>query len=241
MQEINLNQILLANVIVCIGAIVQGSIGFGFALISASILVLISQIFVPGPLISSGLLLSILIACRERRSIDFFGLKLAFIGRVIGAILGAWILLVVSKTTFAFIFGTFIITAVMLSASGISLTATGPKLLGAGFLSGVMATTTSVGGPPMALIYQNASAPTIRSTLAGFFIVGTIISLITLIVIGKFGQKEIITFVSVIPGILLGFSLSKYGTKVIDRGYIKKIILLMALLSGIALILRELF
>ena len=237
---LDLNQLILANGIVSVGAFIQGSIGIGFALVASPILIMIDQAFIPTPSILSGLLLSILIFYRDRASIDFFGLKLSIIGRVFGTFLGAGILLIVSKTMFAYIFALSIIIAVVICASGVTLLPTGPKLLGAGFLAGFMATTTSVGGPPMALIYQNSSGPTIRSTLSCFFIVGTIISLIVLAIIGKFRQKEILAFISILPGILIGFSFSKYGAKLIDKGYMKKAILLIAFLSSVAIILREL-
>ena len=45
-------------------------------------------------------------------------------------------------------------------------------------MAGVTATTTSIGGPPVALLYQHRSATQIRSTLGVFFAVGALISLI---------------------------------------------------------------
>ena len=48
----------------------------------------------------------------------------------------------------------------------------------AGLLSGLAGTTTSIGGPPVALLYQHRPPQQIRSTLAVLFTVGAAMSLV---------------------------------------------------------------
>ena len=57
--------------VVTAAACIQGAIGFGMALIAAPLLVLIEPDPVPGPLISSSLVLVSLIALRDRAHVDF--------------------------------------------------------------------------------------------------------------------------------------------------------------------------
>ena len=51
------------------------------------------------------------------------------------------------------------------------------SLVVAGLASGFAATTTGVGGPPMALTYQNSDPATMRATISAFFSIGTLMSL----------------------------------------------------------------
>ena len=79
-------------------------------------------------------------------------------------------------------------------------------LVGAGTMSGLMGTLTSVGGPPMALVYQREQAATLRSTLAGFFLFGATWSLITLAVTGEVGSASSSTASSCCPASSSGWS-----------------------------------
>ena len=54
------------------------------------------------------------------------------------------------------LFGGLILLGVCLSLSGLRLPPIRGVLVGAGALSGVMGTVASIGGPPMALLYQDA-------------------------------------------------------------------------------------
>ncbi len=58
---LNLYEIFFAILIVVIGSILQGSIGFGLGPFSVPLLLLIDPVFVPGPLLLSALVLTILI------------------------------------------------------------------------------------------------------------------------------------------------------------------------------------
>ena len=81
--------------------------------------------------------------------------------------------------------------SVLLSASGLQLLPTPRSLIGAGTLSGFMGTTSSIGGPPMALLYQGTEGIRLRGTLAVFFTIGVLISLVALTAVGRFGLREL--------------------------------------------------
>jgi len=72
-----------------------------------------------------------------------------------------------------------------------------------------MGTLTSVGGPPIALVYPNASGPTLRSTLSAFFAIGATISIGVLSVAGRFGVKELLWGIAMFPLLALGFYASR--------------------------------
>ena len=57
-------QMLAAFCIVVVGALVQGSVGMGLGLVTVPFLLQVDPVFVPGPVLASGFLLSLLMVCR---------------------------------------------------------------------------------------------------------------------------------------------------------------------------------
>lgn len=92
----------------------------------------------------------------------------------------------------------------------------------------------------MALIYQDLQGSKLRGTLSAIFVAGTLISIISLIIIGKFGGQQIILSLELIPGILIGYFISSRTAKFFDRGYIRLLILGVAGLSGAVILIHGL-
>jgi uncharacterized membrane protein YfcA len=129
--------------------------------------------------------------------------------------------------------------AVALSASGIHIPATRRNLVASGIISGVMGTISGIHGPPMALLYQREPGNIVRATLAIFFVMAYAIALIALGTIGLFGKKELLLGLTLAPGVIAGYIVARFSTKLLDRGYwLRLAILTVASLSAIALILR---
>src|SRR6185295_16980294 len=117
----------------------------------------------------------------------------------------------------ALLFGGLVLVAVAMTLSGVTFRP-GPKtLVFAGLISGFMGTIASIGGPPMALVYQGADGPKVRATLAAYFLVGVVMSLIGLLLVGRFNSFELKWSLLLLPGIVLGFLLSAHGARYIDR------------------------
>lgn len=236
----NIPGLILAFLIATFGALLQGSVGFGLGLLSVPLLILIDPVYVPGPVLLAALFLNLFIFLRERYAINIKGLHWAVVGRVVGAIIGAKILIVIPQRSVSMMFGAMVLMAIGISLAGFRPSVTPKNIFGAGIASGIMGTTSSIGGPPMALVYQRQKGPTIRGTLSGIFIFGTIISLIALSVIGRFGLTEIKVTAVLMPGVVLGFFLSNRSTQILDRGFTRPAVLITSAISGIAVILRNL-
>ncbi|HZX10163.1 MAG TPA: sulfite exporter TauE/SafE family protein, partial [Acidobacteriota bacterium] len=140
---------ILAFLITTCGAALQGSIGFGLGLIGVPLLVMLNPIFVPGPVLLSALCLTVLIARRERQAIKFKEITWAVAGRIAGAAVGSFLLTVIPRKNVSILFGAMILLAVIISVSGIRLQLKPINLLGAGTASGIMGTTSAIGGAPM--------------------------------------------------------------------------------------------
>lgn len=231
-------EFLVAIVAVTIGAILQGTVGFGLGLVAAPILVLIDTALVPGPLLFCALILTFLLTGREFRSVDVRGLTWALIGRLPGVVLGAAAIAIIARERIALLFGVLILIVSAISAAGPRLGVTRRTLMGAGALSGFMATTISVGGPPMALLYQHDAGNRIRGTLSGYFVAGAGMSLAALAVVGRFGWTEVRLAGSLIPGVVLGFVLSRKLAAKIDRGRTRVAVLVVSVLAGLVVLVR---
>lgn len=235
------SEALVGCAAVAVGAAVQGSVGFGLAILAAPMLVLLEPRLVPGPMLACGFVLTLLIVYRERRTIDLGGLRWAVAGRLVGTTGAAAFLSSMPRDALSIVFGALVLVAVILSASGGRLRPSPASLLFAGTLSGFMGTITSIGGPPMALIYQDERGPRMRGTLSGFFLVGTAVSVTTLCIIGRFGVAEMLATLMLLPGILLGFAISMRTARLLDRQGIRPLVLLLAGTAGCAVIVRTLF
>jgi|TARA_B100000686_G_scaffold41840_1_gene43611 uncharacterized membrane protein YfcA len=232
-------EILTVVLTVLFGATLQGSVGFGMGLLASPILILIDPRFVPGPILLSTTVLTVLLVYRERTAIDFHGIQWAMVGRFVGTVLASAILLVVSAEQLVLLIGVFILSAVGMSLSGFRFDPIRPVLVVAGMLSGLLGTVASVGGPPMALVYQHAAGARIRSTMSGFFLLGTILSLGALWYVGRFDAYEIQLTLVMLPSVLTGFVLSKWTAVYVDRGYVRPAVLSVAAGAGLLVIIRQ--
>jgi uncharacterized membrane protein YfcA len=224
--------------VVTLAGCVQGCIGFGMALIAAPILVLIDPALVPGPLMASGLVLVILVAARDRAHADFQTVRWAMGGNVAGAAIAAWVLTLLDPTGFSVLFGLLVLVGVAISAWGVHIRVSRRSTLGAGLLGGFMATTSSIGGPPMALLYQHSGASRFRGTLAAYFIVSSCIGLAALGAIGRFGRAELELSLLLIPGQVLGFLLSSQLTRVLREASVRPFVLVLSTVAALAVLAR---
>lgn len=230
----------LISAIVGFGALLQGTIGFGLGVFAVPLLLLIRPELVPGPLLLSSIPLTILMTHRERASVTWGDLKWALVGRIAGIAAAAVIIAVVPADPLAVASGVFVLLAVALSATGRRVPTLPGTLVTAGALSGVLGTTVSIGGPPMALLYQYESGPTIRATLSAFFLVGVSLSLIALHFVGRFGMVELLAAVTLLPGVLVGWWLSRHTARWLDRGYTRPAVLVVSAAISVLVILRRL-
>jgi uncharacterized membrane protein YfcA len=233
-------QLVLAALVVAASAFVQGSVGFGYALVAAPTLALVSERFVPGPIMVSSFVLSAATGWRERHCIDRRGVGVALLARAPGVLLAGVATTVLTLHTLNVVFGVTVLLAVAISASGLRVKLSTPALLLAGFSSGLMGTLVAIGGPPMALVYQDAEGPTLRATLNTYFAVGSLMSIATLAWVGRFGVSELLIGALLLPPVGVGFALSGAIRHVLDRGYTRRAVLAIASVSALGVVVKTL-
>jgi len=240
MLDLSILEIVLGICIVTLGAFTQGSIGFGFALVSAPLLSLISMEFIPGPIIFAAMFTAIMVSFRERKNAELGKIKWLVLGRFVGNFAGAALVAYMSMKHFSILFGVLVILAVLLSALGLHIKVNIKNMVVAGFLSGFMGTTVSIGGPPAALLFQHERGPKFRATMSNFFMIGVILSMISLAVVGKFGLTQILLGLSLLPGVFIGVYISQHITSKLDKHAIRPYILGLSGISGLLAILKVL-
>jgi uncharacterized membrane protein YfcA len=189
---------------VAVGSAVQASIGFGLAMIAAPLVMLVEPAFVPGAMIGIALLLSLWMAWDDRPAIDLRTLKAAIIGRALGVPPAALLLGTASAATFDVVFGALVLVAVGMSLWHSDIRPTKWTVFFASIAAGFMGTISSIGGPPLALVYQNASGAELRANLSVLFIIGTSLSLIALSLIGRFGLADLGYTAVLLIGVVIG-------------------------------------
>ena len=221
------------------GALVQGSTGLGFGMIAAPILMMINPLFVPGPLLVLAMLVSSLIAIREWHEIDWRGLSVATVGRIIGTVFAGLTIAVLPLSIYGLIFGLTVLIAVLLSAKGWKVVPSNKNLTIAGFASGYMGTLTSIGAPPMGLAYQHKSGPVIRSTLSMFFVIGAAISVAMLIAVGNFSMHQFTISLAFLPALLLGFWTSGWLVPRVKGRVVRYAVLSLSALTSLILVIKS--
>ena len=232
-MELSLLQLLAAILVVAFGSVVQGTIGFGMAVVAAPFLYQIDPALVPGPLIISGMAIGALSARRYASEIDVSVLGYALLGRLPGSLLGVLVLTLVSAQHLNLVLGCSVLLAVIGSLFPYKLNATPVTLFGAGLCSGVMGTAASIGGPPMALLLQNESGNRIRANLAVFFVIGSAISLVLLALNGLLSVQQIKYGVLLFPAVLVGHKVAGTVAERVAKERVRQIMLLVCSVSGL--------
>lgn len=236
----NAEQWAVTSLLILVGACLQGVSGVGFGMFAAPILAIVAPELVPGPMLFLSLIIAILSVVRERTSVDAKGLGYALLGRVPASIVAAALIGVLPVRELSIVFAVVILAGIAMSLSRIEIRPSPPAMFGAGCVSGFMGTLTSVGLPPIALMYQNAPKATLRASLGGFLIFGTMISIAALAAAGRFGVHDIALGTWLIAPLSLGFWISNPLARRISPGTVRLAVLALSGLAALLLLVRQL-
>ncbi|MGH3883426.1 MAG: TSUP family transporter, partial [Pseudonocardiaceae bacterium] len=191
--------ILDAGLVVALGALVQGAVGYGMALVAAPLLALVDPALVPVPLILLATVHSVLAVIRDGRHADWPGIGWAMLGRLPGTGLGVLAVVMLSQRVFSLVVGLCVLACVVLSLLAWRPRPRPRALLLAGVASGAGGTAAGIGGPPIALLYQRHTGPAMRSILAASFFFGTFLSVVTLALARQVGSAQVALALGLAP------------------------------------------
>ncbi|HYZ05041.1 MAG: sulfite exporter TauE/SafE family protein [Actinomycetota bacterium] len=224
-------------VAVAAGAVIQGSIGFGYALIAVPAMVLLLPWAVPVTPLFLALPMTLLMSAREWRSIDLGGFALITAGRLFGTVAGVVLLVLTPKGYLSVLTGLLILTAALGSFLKPTFEVNKRTRLAGGVASGVVGTVAALGGTPLALVYQDRSGAELRSTLAISFVVGIAMSLVGLGLAGQVEGRQVILALHLLPCMLVGLWVSRWVVERLDERWLRPAVLTFAAAAGLVIIL----
>lgn len=239
-MDLPLVVLLVAGAAVLVGAAVQGSVGLGLGLLAAPVFALLDPSLVPGTILLVTSALPILTSLRELDGVDWRGLGCALTGRVPGTAVGVYVVAAHPPAVTAVVVAVVVLGAVALSVLTWTPRPTPRALLVAGAVSGVGGTATSIGGPPVALLYQRASGATLRSTMGLYFLVGNTVSVSALALAGEVGLDDVGRAAVLLPFVLAGFVLSGPLRRHVDGPRLRVAVLALSTAGAVALLARTL-
>lgn len=217
---------------VAAAAAVQGAVGFGMNLLAVPVLLLLAPGLLPGPLLVGTAVLVGATAWRERAHVDPT-VGWALLGRLPGTALALVVLTRLTQDQLTLPLALMVLVGVALTASRLRVGPTRGPLIVAGSVSGFMGTVSTIGGPPMALVYARSAGPMLRGTLAAFFLAGTVVSLVALTATGLLAADGWLLGLTLVPPVLLGQRLSRPLARHLDAGRTRPAVLAVSAVAGV--------
>jgi hypothetical protein len=222
------------------GATVQGTVGLGLGLVSAPFAAMVAPETMPDLLLWLALLMPLVTLVREHHEIDWTGLAWSLPLRIPGTAVGVALVAGFTTQQLGVAIALMVLAAVALTARAVVIPVRRSTLMSAGFVSGVSGTATSIGGPPLAILYQHRSARQVRSTLGVYFVAGAAMSLVGLGVSDQLAWRDLQLAVLLVPVLVLGFATSGPIRRHVDAGHTRAAVLVVCAASAVVLLVRSL-
>jgi len=233
---VNWIELCVLAVAIFAAACLQASIGFGMGMLVAPVLAVIEPQLVPGTIIVLALFLTTMVTVRERHSLDLHGAAWALVGRLPGSIAGAWLVVTIPADGLAWLVAAVVLGGVLMAFLGWAPHPGRRNLVIAGAASGLMGTSTSIGGAPMAIVWQGLHGSQLRGTMSAFFLVGTTMSFFALLASGALDTQIVRVAALMLPAVLGGYLVSRLVNRTLDRRRLR-LTALTASASGAVLVI----
>ncbi|MEA2701334.1 MAG: uncharacterized protein QOE22_43 [Candidatus Parcubacteria bacterium] len=223
--------------IIALAAILQGITGFGFALIAAPLaLLFVDKSAAVVALTFVSIALNALLLWRVRGAIDLRQFRTLFIASLFGLPIGLAILKTIDLHTLRVLVGGVSVLFAFLLYRKVRLAVrSGHAVTLAGFLSGVLHTSMSMSGPPVALLLagRDTEKNAARRTFAAFFLAMSLFSVLLFAATRTLNQDNLTLGLWGIPAALFGGYIGvRFAHKVSQRQF-TALVLALVCASGI--------
>lgn len=232
--------LLALGLAVALGAAVQSAVGFGLAVVAAPFVVLAAPSLMPGSLLVCGFFLPLWELLHHERDVDRRLLAGAYGMRLLLTPVGAALVVWAGTREIALLVGVMILLVVALSLTPLTVRASVPNALGAGAITGVAGTAASIGGPFFAMVLQHERPERIRSTLAAFFVLGSLTSLAALAIAGELDRTQVTAGLVWAPFLALGVWLGRPLRHLVSRERMRGAVLAFCTVASVVVIVRAL-
>ena len=225
---------------VLVGSVVQSAVGLGVGLVAAPVTALLEPALMPGALLMVAALMPCMTLVFDHHDIDWRGLLWSLPARVPGTLVGVWVVTALSARELGIAIGVVVLLAVAVTWHAVTVPVNRATLSAAGFASGITGTATSIGGPPIAIVYQHRPAREIRTTMAVYFLVGASLSLAALLVTGDLTRDQAVASATLVPFLALGAGLGALARRSIPARIVRPAVLLVSSASALVLLVKSL-
>jgi len=232
-------EVIAANLVILVSAILQASTGVGFAMVSVPLLALINLAWVPVPMLICNIGLSLAIMRRGRHAIVRSEGPPLVVGLMIGTFAGIGILDLAGHDALGTMIGAIIVVAVIASLLAPPIALTRRRLLGGAFLGGATGVIAAMHGPPLILLYQREHPEKVRATMAGVFLFGCILALGSLAFAGLLGWGDLWRGLVLLPGVGAGYFMGRTLAGRLSPSIVRYAMLAVSGSAGLLLLLRS--
>jgi uncharacterized membrane protein YfcA len=222
------------------GATVQALVGLGLGLVAAPVVTLVAPELMPELMLWLAFAYPMVTLLVEREDIDWRGLGWSLPTRVLGTGLGVAAVATFTTGQLGVAVAVMVLLAVAVTWRAVELPLTPTTLMTAGLVSGVTGTATSIGGPPVAILYQHRPPREIRTTLAVYFMVGAAISLAGLGLAGQLEGHRALVALALVPVLPLGAVLGHALRRWLPAARVRPAVLVVCAGSALVLLVRSL-
>jgi len=236
--HVSVGAFVVAAAAVSAGSVVQGSVGFGLNLLAAPFVAIVVPAALPATLVLIALPLALGTLRREHRAVARLPLRWMLLAAVPGTLLGLVIVGRIDAADVAILVGGVTLAGVVLSVVSPPVATNRVTSLTAGFASTVFGTASSVGGPPVALLFQHHDGPAARATLSAFFAATAALSLLGYLATGHITLDQLLFALSLLPFMVTGLWVSRHLHGLVDAGWLRPAVLALSALAGSIAILH---
>ncbi|MDQ0401774.1 sulfite exporter TauE/SafE family protein [Streptomyces sp. NBC_01723] len=232
-------EVVLLSVTVGLGALLQVSVGFGLGMIAAPVFALVDPALAPTAvlLLATGVTAAVLV--RERGRADLRGCGWALAGRLPGVLAGALLVVALPARHLALLVAAVVLAGATVSVAGYVPRQRRSSVVLAGMASGLMGTATSIGGPPMAMVWQRLGGPELRATMSAFFLAGSLMSLAALTAAGTVGAHALRGAALLTPAAVAGVLLAGPLTRRLNVRRTRAAATALAVAGAVVLVLQQ--
>ena len=237
-------ELFFCTLIVIAASTVLGTVGFGFGLVSAPVLLIYLEpqqaVVVINCLI--GLML-VMVLVRTWRQLELRASMGLVLGGVVATPIGVLALNAASPSVLRVTIAIVIIFLGLFSLKNVQLPFAENKIAGPlfGFLTSLAVTTIAIGGPLGAIyaISQKWKPDTVRAALALFFLASDLVAFVLYSVTGLVHRDTLANIGLLIPGLIIGLGLtSVLVTRINDRVF-RHAVIAVIVIAGSVMLIRE--
>lgn len=231
-------------IVFILSSFLQTTTGFGYAIITAPLLALVLGAKETVMLVMlTGLITRLFLIRVIKNTGSFKAISPLITASIIGAIPGAYVMTLLSSDGLKIFIALVLLIATVIMWKNYILPIAHQRFVETivGALSGFLATTTSINGPPIVLYYLNSNAEknkaVFRANLTRYFLLINIASIIISYLAGTLKIGDLWTHIILsVPALYIGFYLGEKFFHHINADFLRKLSLVMVFGSSILII-----